>query len=478
MCEREWQDKDELDDLSFSNRRFGHKSIDVTDRSSNISRSPNRVDYVLMEINQFFGAEDMTTPSQWSTTRLSNHNSHLNQLSRLWFGLVVVVMITTVASAQPASGTVKRFAIKSAVLGEERVVLIRTPPGYETNKLRYPVLYMTDGDAHMGHTASTIEFLTQNGRLPDLIVVGITNTDRTRDLTPVKSTAKNPAGQLQFPTSGGADTFLKFIETELIPEIEKDYRVQPYRILAGHSLGGLFAIHTMISKPGVFNSFIAVSPSLQWENGETLRRAEAFLKNQKEFKSTLFVSLGNEPGAIGESFDSFKEALSKSNIQGFDWQAERMTDEDHGSVVLRSHYFGLRKVYEGWQGPRDPKSGAVIGGLKGADAHYKKLSDKFGYSIPVPENLINQMGYQFLFDGKPEDAIAVFKTNVERYPESANVYDSLAEAYERGGKIDLAEPLYDKAHVLGEQNKDPNTTVYKANYERVHAKLKEMTKNQ
>ena len=397
---------------------------------------------------------------------------------RLLFGLSVLVMIASVAIAQPATGTVKRFAMKSAVLGEERVILVRTPVGYETNKLNYPVLYMTDGDAHMGHTASTIEFLTQNGRIPDLIVVGITNTDRTRDLTPVRSSNKNAAGELQFPTSGGADNFLKFIETELIPEIEKEYRVQPYRILAGHSLGGLFAIHTMISKPGVFNSYIAVSPSLQWENGEALKRATEFLKNQKELKATLFVSLGNEPGAIGDSFESFREALAKTKIKDFEWQAERMDDEDHGSVVLRSHYFGLRKVYDGWQGLRDPKSGAVTGGLQGADAHYKKLSDRYGYAIPVPENVINQMGYQFLFDGKPDEAIAVFKTNVERYPNSANVYDSLAEAYERGGKIDVAEPLYDKARVLGEQNKDPNAAVYKTNYERAHAKLKETSKKQ
>ena len=396
----------------------------------------------------------------------------LNRI-RLLFGLAIVLTMATVAIAQPATGTVKKITLKSAVLGEERTMLVRTPPGYETNKLTYPVLYMTDGDAHMGHTASTIEFLTRNGRIPELIVVGVTNTDRTRDLTPTKSTNKNPAGAVQFPTAGGADNFLKFFETELIPEIEKQYRVQPYRILAGHSLGGLFAIHAMITKPGLFNSYIAVSPSLQWENGETLKRAAEFLKNQKEMKVTLFVSIGNEPCAIGESFDSFKELLSKTSIPGFEWQAERMNDEDHGSVVLRSHYFGLRKVYEGWLGPVDLKSGAVLGGLKGADEHYKKLSEKFGYTIPVPENLINQMGYQFLFDSKPEEAIAVFKANVERYPNSANVYDSLAEAYERGGRIDLAEPLYDKARILGQQNNDPNAATFKANYERAHAKLKE-----
>ena len=422
----------------------------------------------------------MTTHCACGTSSLQNTTAQPNtsKFIRLLSGVAVLLFVSSVVIAQPRTGTVKRLTVKSAVLGEERSILVRTPVGYETNKLRYPVLYMTDGDAHINHTSSSIEFLTENGRIPDLIVVGVTNTDRTRDLTPVKSTSKNAAGELQSPTSGGADNFLKFFETELIPEIEKQYRVQPYRIFAGHSLGGLFAIHAMITKPGLFNSYIAVSPSLQWENKEELKRAEDFLKAQKEMKVTLFVSIGNEPGAIGESFDSFKELLSKTSIKGFDWQAERMADEDHGSVVLRSHYFGLRKVYDGWLGPRDPKSGAVLGGLKGADAHYQKLSEKFGYSIPVPEDLINQIGYQFLFDSKPEDAIAVFKANVERYPDSANVYDSLAEAYERGGRIELAEPLYEKAKILGEQNNDPNALVYKTNYERAHAKVKETTKKQ
>jgi predicted alpha/beta superfamily hydrolase len=392
---------------------------------------------------------------------------------RLLFGLAVLLVISSAAIAQQVTGTVKTLTLKSTVLGEDRVVLVRTPPGYETSKLSYPVLYMTDGDAHLAHTSGTVQFLAQNGRMSELIVVGVTNTDRTRDLTPAKSTNKNAAGEVQFPTAGGADNFLKFFETELIPVIEKDYRVQPYRILAGHSLGGLFAIHAMMAKPGLFNSFVAVSPSLQWENGEAFKRAEEFLTKQKEMNVTLYASIGNERGGISENFDRFKELLGKTNIKGFAWHAERMADEDHGSVVLRSHYFGLRKVYEDWQAPRDPQSGAFSGGLKGLDAHYKKLSERFGYSVPTPENLVNQLGYQLLGQNQPDEAIAVFKANVERYPASANVYDSLAEAYERGGKIDLAEPLYDKARVLGQQNNDPNLAVYKANYERVHAKLKE-----
>ncbi|HLN96906.1 MAG TPA: alpha/beta hydrolase-fold protein [Pyrinomonadaceae bacterium] len=413
----------------------------------------------------------MTIPATFARVFVYSNHSQTNRLKvAMSFMATLIFLVLLSSSAMAQYGVPAKFTIKSTVLGEERTILVRTPRGYEGNNLKYPVLYMTDGDAHIGHTGSTVEFLARNDRMSELIVVGITNTDRTRDLTPTKATGPNAA---QFPTAGGADNFLKFIETEVIPEIEKRYRVQPYRILAGHSFGGLFAVHTLITRPELFNSYIAVSPSLQWSDEATLKRAEEFLKTRKELNTTLFTSLGNEPGDIGKSFEEFKQLLAKNKIKGFDWEAQQMTDEDHGSVVLRSHYFGLRKVYDGWQMPRDPATGAVAGGLKAADEHYRWLSQKFGYSIPTPEGLINQLGYQFLAGGNPEEAIATFKTNVERYPSSANVYDSLAEAYEKGGRIDLATPLYEKAQSLGRENNDPNAAVYAANFARASDKLKQ-----
>ena len=387
------------------------------------------------------------------------------------FALLVLIASTALAQAPPGVTTLK---VNSAVLGEERTILVRVPPGYETNKVRYPVIYMTDGNAHIGHTSSTVEFLARNGRMTEMIVVGIVNTDRTRDLSPthVTTTVAGGGSALQFPTSGGADKFIKFIETELIPEIEKRYRVHPYRILAGHSLGGLFAIHTMISRPELFHSYVAVSPALQWDNQVAVKRAEDFFKARKEFPVTLFMSLGNEPGPIEDGFYQFKQVLERNPVKGLDWKAQVLDDEDHGSVVLHSHYLALRKVFDGWQIPRDRDSGQV-GDFKSVEEHYKKLSDKFKYNIPVPELLINQLGYQSLFAERFDEAITIFKTNVERYPESANVYDSLAEAYERSGKLELAAPLYEKAQTLGQKNQDPNLQVYKTNFERVSGKLKE-----
>lgn len=399
--------------------------------------------------------------------------TYRHYLKGLLGALVLLVLFSSSASAQLAS--VSKLTIKSKVLGEDRVILVRTPEAYAGSKRSYPVVYMTDGDAHIAHTSSTVEFLARNGRMSEMIVVGIPNTDRGRDLSPTKPNQTGATGAPQFATAGGGDNFLKFIETELIPEIEKTYRVLPYRVLAGHSLGGLFAIHALISRPELFNSYVAVSPALQWDNQIVVKRAEDFFKTRKELNAVLYMSLGEEPGPIEDGFHQMKQVLAKSQVKGFEWEAQEMKDEDHGSVVLRSHYFAMRKIYDGWQMPRDPGTGAVVGGIKGVDAHYQKLSDKFHYPVVAPENLINQVGYQHLFADQNEEAIAVFKMQVERYPESANVYDSLGEAYEKTGRLDLATPLYEKAQALGKQNNDPNAATFSANYTRASEKLKQAT---
>ena len=397
------------------------------------------------------------------------------RLLNLFLLLSLVLLASVAASAQApvVYDAPERLVIKSQVLGEERVVLVRTPAGYARSSEKFPVLYMTDGDAHIQHTSGTISFLARNARMPEMIIVGITNTDRTRDLTPTRVDQQpgNPNGR--FPTSGGADKFLKFIETELIPLVESKYRTQPYRALAGHSLGGLFAVHAMLTKPELFNSYIAVSPSLQWDGFESIDRVKEFFKTRKELNRTLFTSLGNEPGDIGDAFGLFQDELRRQQLKGFVWEAVRYEDEDHGSVVLRSHYAGLRKVFDGWQFPRDAGTGAVAGGLKGIEEHYGKLSERLGFKVLVPEALMNQVGYQLIGQGNMDEAIAAFKLNVERYPGSANVYDSLGEAYERSGRFELALTNYEKAHTVGQQSNDPNLNVFKTNLDRMSARAKQ-----
>jgi predicted alpha/beta superfamily hydrolase len=357
------------------------------------------------------------------------------------------------AGADDASPN-QRLTIKSAVLGEERVALVRTPPGYDTNGQRYPVLYMTDGSSHIGHTSATVEFLARNGRMPEMIVVGITNTNRNRDLT---------------PTRGGAcDEFLNFIETELIPSVEKNYRTVPFRIHAGHSLGGLLAVHCLVTRPELFNAYIACSPSLWWDGEFEIDKLDQFLKARAELDRTLVLTLANESPRMRAGFDKAKKLLGRQQLKGFVWDSVLMEDEDHGSGVLRGYYFGLKRIFDGWQ----TKPAIVAGGAAAVDEHFKELSASYKRTILPPELLMNLTAYQMLGAGKTEEAIAAFKENVERYPNSANVYDSLAGAYEKSGKLDQARSNYERAMEVATRNKDANLRRYQTNFERVSKALK------
>jgi predicted alpha/beta superfamily hydrolase len=371
------------------------------------------------------------------------------------------------AQTEQDYGPVRQLAFKSAVLGEERVVLVRTPAGYETNGERYPVLYMTDGQAQFVHTCATVEFLARNERMPEMIVVAIANTDRTRDLTPTR-VGDGPNGpQPQFATSGGSDKFLDFVAGELIPLVEQRYRTHPYRIFAGHSFGGLLAIHAFTSRPDLFDAYIAVSPSLWWDNSLMVKRAEELFARTRELPKSLYVTLGNEGGDMEAAFNRFRRVLEKRSPSGLEWDMRLMKDEDHGSVVLRSHYDGLRHVFKEWRPPVDPQTGALVGGLDGFEAHCRKLSKRYGYPVAISERTLNTFGYQLLAAGKSSEAIDAFERNVKHHPASANVYDSLAEAYERAGKLDLARANYEKAVAIGTERNDPNVGVFKANLARV-----------
>jgi predicted alpha/beta superfamily hydrolase len=386
---------------------------------------------------------------------------------------LAVGLITVAAAAQDITPPIpQKLSLHSSILNEDRLIWIRTPHGYDQGKSPFPVLYLTDGPNHINEIGSTIDFLVENGRMPPLIVVGIGNTDRTRDLTPTHWDQKNPDGTVESnPTSGGGDRFIDFIQKELIPEVEKEYRTAPYRIFAGHSYGGLLAIHILITRPDMFNAYIAVSPSLRWDDLRTVRQAKDFFAAHTELDKKLFFSLANEgdtPNLMGDGFQQFQKILKSRAPRNFRWDSARYHDEDHGSTVLRAHYAGLRTVFADWQFQRDI-TGLPVGGLDGLEKHYSELSQRYGYPVLVPEDLLNGFGYRLIDAKKFDEAIAVFRHNVALHPDSAHVYDSLGEGYENVGKLDLAAENVQTAITVGTKTADPNLDYYKDHLKRITA---------
>jgi predicted alpha/beta superfamily hydrolase len=204
-----------------------------------------------------------------------------------------------VASAIIPGG--ERLKLPSKILGENRTVFLSLPVSYPGGVQSYPVLYLTDAQWNFEHTRATAAFLARNRIIPEMIIVGVTNPDRTRDLYATRADFKHNGRTIPFPNSGNADRFLEFIEKELIPWTEGAYRTAPLRILAGQSAGGAFALHAMRVKPALFQAVIAASPWLGWDDRKELKELVPFLASDKALARTLFFAYADEGPEVNYS---------------------------------------------------------------------------------------------------------------------------------------------------------------------------------
>jgi len=381
--------------------------------------------------------------------------------------LLFCIASTAVFAQDIAPPVPQRLLVHSNILNEDRIAWVRMPDASRGKTDRYPVLYITDGGANVNEIGAVIDFLA-GPFMPPLIVVGITNTDRVRDLTPTRADVKESGEIRPYPTSGGADKFLDFIQTELMPEVNKRYPTQPYRIIAGHSLGGLFVIHALFARPDLFQAGIASSPSLWWDDDHAVHEVQEFLAKQTEFNKTLFFSLGNEPGQMDTAFDQMQKTVNAHHPKGFTVDSVRYPDETHGSTEMRTHYAALRLIFAGWPVPRDPRTNIPLGGLAGVEQHYHALSQRFGFDVSA-EQAINSLGYSLLGDKQIAAAISAFNRNVALYPRSANVYDSLADGFSAQGKTDLAIENVEKAVRIATETGDPLLPDFKKHLESLQA---------
>jgi len=169
-------------------------------------------------------------------------------------------------------------------------------------------------------------------------------------------------------------------------------------------------------------------------------------------------------------FDRLRGVLEEHAGKSMRWSLVKMPDEDHGSIVLRSHYQALENIFDGWRLPRKA-DGTYSGGLPAVEAHFAKLSSRLGWTIVPPEATINALGYAELQRRRLDDALAYFRANVRNHPESANVYDSLGEGLEAAGQRDEALAQYEEALRRGEAAKDPVAGAFREHRDALRAKM-------
>jgi predicted alpha/beta superfamily hydrolase len=254
--------------------------------------------------------------------------------------LTLLLFITTLTFAQDK----KEFSIgetatiKSEILKEDRFLNIALPEGYDALKdEKYPVIYLLDGSANEDflHVVGLVQFFNLQFNMPKTIIVGIANVDRKRDFT-FPTTDKELIEA--FPTTGKSEAFINFIEKELQPYINSNYKVSDKKYIIGQSLGGLVASEILIKKPELFTNYIITSPSLWWDNETLLVTAKKEIQKQKNLNLNVYLAVGKEGKVMENDAKSFAKIIETTAKNKIDFHFEYFPNENHATILHNSIY--------------------------------------------------------------------------------------------------------------------------------------------
>jgi predicted alpha/beta superfamily hydrolase len=275
--------------------------------------------------------------------------------------LITIGGLADMASAQDTVLTLTNMgrldSLNSDILNQKRYIQVFTPPDYKPGSAdKYDVLYVLDGgNWNTGMITRIQSFVQGEGNMPPTIIVSVMGIDRNPELTPTHLESWGA------PT-GGADKFLAFIKNELIPHVNRNYPSNGDNTLWGHSLGGMFAVYAMLNEPTAFKSFIAVDPSLWWDDCYVPKMAASKLPALAGSNVTLFISGREGPDFHGMRIDTMDIVLKKMAPPSLKWKVVAYPDETHSSVRLKTTYDGLKFTYAGLTSEIEfyPANGVVL----------------------------------------------------------------------------------------------------------------------
>ncbi len=250
--------------------------------------------------------------------------------------LLPAIFLNACSSSQPSDPVLPHdsFTLQSKAVNELRRINVYTPPGYAESNTRYPVLYMPDGGIRedFPHITNTIDKLIREKAIAPVLVVGIENTERRRDLS---GPTQVPSDREIAPVVGGSAAFRRFISDELIPHIEQNYRCNDQRAIVGESAAGIFAVETLFLQPDLFDRYIAVDPALWWNNHELVRKAAARLPGLVHKPTRLWLT-ASDTSDIKPWVDQLAQTLKTSAPASLQWTYQPMPQEKHHTIFRAS----------------------------------------------------------------------------------------------------------------------------------------------
>jgi len=367
----------------------------------------------------------------------------------------------------------ERHTFESTILKETRAYEVYLPKDYtSTQGNTYPVLYVMDGDYNFQFITGVVDMLTESGKIPSLIVVSIGDKGTKKYRNYCRPTVGGTA-------NGAADMFMDFIQTELKIAIKKYYRASGYSMIMGHSMGGLFTTNYWLTHPADFNDYIAIDPSLWWNDYEIAPRADSLLASREAIGANIYLSLASTKGmgVLG-----FVGVLDKYYSNQKDWHFNHYKNDNHGSVALPSIKFALENIFEDWV--MTEAKYRSFENITALFESYVALKKDFDTEFALPTTLLSNSIYyeyqksgavdameviirkefpasvpEFIIQkamimkefGELDEALALLKEHVASHPNSYQAHDALCQLYLAQKQWRLAQASGEEALRLAQQ---------------------------
>jgi hypothetical protein len=413
------------------------------------------------------------------------------------FGTILMAVLALSANgglAQTRTGDVvigSDYTFPSAFLKTDVPVSIHLPQGYNKGDGRYPVLYLLDFGNDFRFAGPVADFLQATNRVPGLIVAAVAVDN----------------------LSGSPQAMLGFLEKELFPYVEKEYRTQPCRLLYGHSGRSFATVFILLNRPELFYAYICSGLGITYPPfpgaADFVAVASAKLSNLASLPKSFYFSLGDERPFLA-GVNKFMEVLAAKAPKDFEWKFAHMENDDHLSTKLKTLYEGLEFAFQGLNLPLE----VAEKGVEAVKDHYDRLGRRLGFPVDVTqpqtarmiddaivrmagyqdrlrlglalnkelkeklgfagisEGSFGLIGYFVMGEKRYEDAVELYEVMAAAYPQSGTARNGLGEAHEKLGRLDLALADFEKACELAKTSNSPRLAPFQANLERVRKALK------
>lgn len=347
----------------------------------------------------------------------------------------------------------EKIKIYSDVLGEEKEIYISLPPKYHERIHRYPVVFTVEAEFLFEATNTVTKYMAARSKMPQSIVVGIANG---------KYQKRN---ELSLPTQGGrVKDHLRFFKEELIPYIEKHYRVNSHRTIIGLSPSMGLPMEAFWSGDGLFKGYIVLSAHMEWQPEKDVRMVDKFIKTISDSKypnSSIYLGRADsdlqESPHIKKAFSEAAEELKKIKKTNVTYKIDVLEGEEHYLMSIAGLRAGFELIYPNtkWRNPGWDKN--VKDYTSYINDYYDGLSADYGFDIlPVEDghaygySLTGLIYLHFKWRSNKE-TIALLNLSIGYYPNSANLHMLLAQALKKDNKVDLALQSAEKAIKLAQQ---------------------------